>query len=65
MRRSALAGTHGERATENTAHRVRLMTTGVPTVKSKEAQIFQVPIPEGLRSPSYQYHGAHSFFFHN
>ncbi|MES2742311.1 MAG: S8 family peptidase [Pseudomonadota bacterium] len=40
-----------ERATQNTEFRVSLITSGEHRVKSKEAHIFQVPIPEALRSP--------------
>lgn len=40
-----------QRATENTIHRVTLITAGENQVKAKEAQIYQIPIPEELRSP--------------
>jgi hypothetical protein len=40
------------RATENTPHRITLITTGERWVKGKEAQIYQVPIPIELRSPA-------------
>lgn len=39
------------RATENTPHRITLISTGGREVKGKEAQIYQVPIPAELRSP--------------
>jgi hypothetical protein len=39
------------RATENTPHRITLITAGERWVKGKEAQIYQVPIPAELRSP--------------
>jgi hypothetical protein len=39
------------RATENSPHRITLISTGDRWVKGKEAQIYQVPIPEELRSP--------------
>jgi hypothetical protein len=40
-----------ERATQNTAYRVTLITSGPRFVKSKEAQIYQIPIPDSLRAP--------------
>lgn len=43
------------RASENTLYRVTLVTTGDLWVKGKEAQIYQVPIPEGLRSPGNEF----------
>lgn len=41
-----------ERATQNSDFRVTLITSGPLFVKSKEAQIYQIPIPEALRAPS-------------
>ena len=40
-----------ERATSNTPFRVTLITGGEQAVKAKEAQIYQIPIPESLRGP--------------
>jgi hypothetical protein len=40
-----------EKATSNTPHRVTLVAKGHNSVKAKEAHIYQVPIPESLRSP--------------
>ncbi|MFZ6654523.1 S8 family peptidase [Undibacterium sp. TJN19] len=41
-----------ERATQNTAYRVTMITSGLQSVKSKEAQIYRIPIPDLLRSPA-------------
>lgn len=40
-----------ERATRNNDYRVTLITSGTQSVKSKEAKIYQIPIPDALRSP--------------
>lgn len=43
---------NSDKATSNTPYRVTLIAKGHNAVKAKEAHIYQVPIPENMRSPA-------------
>lgn len=44
-----------ERASSNNEFRVTLISSGIQYIKSREAQIFQIPIPDELRSPAAEF----------
>lgn len=44
-----------ERATTNNDYRVTLITSGETEIKAGECDLYQIPIPESMRRPGYEY----------